>query len=98
MTSRPGKATWAGLSNSISKVPTGLFTLSVESPINLLSELSERDRDRFLDIDEAIRRYSRGVHGGLINQPAKADTEADLQFSNNSQQPRDIDFSFDSTL
>jgi hypothetical protein len=65
-----------------------LFTLSIESPINVLSELSERDRARFLDIDEAIRRYSR-EHGHLVNEP---DPEVGLE------QPRDIDFSFDDAL
>jgi hypothetical protein len=48
-----------------------LFTVRIESPTGVLSQLSERDRERFLSIDEAIRRYSR-EHGLLVNAAVPA--------------------------
>jgi hypothetical protein len=46
-----------------------LFTVRIERPTGALCELSERDKERFLNIEEAIRRYSR-EHGLLVNPPA----------------------------
>lgn len=52
------------------KGPRGLlFTARIKRPTGASCELSERDKERFLKIEEAIRRYSR-EHGRLVNPPA----------------------------
>lgn len=43
------------------------FSVSITSADSLPRE----NWSRYLDIDEAIRRYSRGAHNRLINQPAE---------------------------
>jgi hypothetical protein len=52
------------------------FSVSITSAVALPAE----NRSRFLDIEEAIRRYSRGAHGGLIN---------------GSDAPREVEISFE---
>jgi hypothetical protein len=61
--------------------PRGLlFTLKIESPTGVLCELSERDKERFLSTEEAIRRYSR-EHGHLVNATVPAaDSDAEIHF------------------
>jgi hypothetical protein len=62
-----------------------LFMVRIEHPTGAFCELSERDKERFLNIEEAIRRYSR-EHGLLVNPPAidelavPAEAEADISF------------------
>jgi hypothetical protein len=62
-----------------------LFTVRIESPTGVPSELRERDKDRFLPIKEAIRRYSR-EHGHPVNAAAPepeaipSEAEADIPF------------------
>jgi hypothetical protein len=56
------------------------FSVSIAGAVSLPAE----NRSRYLDIEGAIRRYSRGTHGGLIN---------------GSREPREVEISFeDSSL
>jgi hypothetical protein len=60
-------------------IPNGLlFTVKIESRTGVLGQ---RDTERFLDIDEAIRHYSR-EHGHLVNaaEPIPSEAEVDLSF------------------
>jgi hypothetical protein len=73
-------ATWKSSSSGPEEfyftIPNGLlFTVKIESRTGALGQ---RDTVRFLDIDEAIRRYSR-EHGHLVNAPA-AEADTDLSF------------------
>jgi hypothetical protein len=58
------------LTGPASKISPEIFTPgTLATFIDALPWLGTNVGKPRLDIDEAIRRYSRGKHGGLINQP-----------------------------
>jgi hypothetical protein len=60
---------------------TGLFfSLSITSAVSLPAE----NRSRFLDIEEALRRYSRGTHGHLINGSSREPREVEISFEDSA--------------
>jgi hypothetical protein len=79
------KSSTSGPEEFYIRVPSGLlFTLRIESPTGVLSELTKRDKERFLSIEEAIRRYPR-EHGHLLGagpapEATPSETEAEISF------------------